>query len=139
MNRVTLGLAAVLLLAIGCIVAVQQPEGGAAFAGACVRVGLVLGAIWLALPQVTRFWQQTPKWLLVAAGVALVVCVIHPLYALAAVPVLALLWFLGPKLTPLWKSKPRQQNSDSPKPAPSIQAPTASAPVKSPRRRSNAR
>jgi len=139
MNRKMLGLAAVLLLVVGVIVAVQQPEGGAAFAGACIRVGLVLLAIWLALPQVTRFWNQTPKWLIVAAAIALVVCVTHPVYALAAIPLLGLLWFLGPKVTSLWKPKaPSGPPAKSASPPESVEA-AASAPVRRPRRRSNAR
>ena len=64
---------------------------GAAFAGACIRVGLVLGALWLSLPQITYVWSKTPRWLLIVAGVALVVptrwhdawcyrvCVVNPL------------------------------------------------------------
>src|SRR5262245_65529997 len=139
MNRVTLGLVSVLLLVIGCTVAVQQPEGGAVFAGACVRIGLVLGAIWLALPQVTRFWKQTPKWLLVAAAIALVVCVIHPLYAVAAVPLVALLWFFGPKVTSLWKPKSPGELPVKSAAPPDAAPLAASPPAPRPRRRSNAR
>jgi hypothetical protein len=140
MNRVSLGLTAVLLLIIGIIVAVQQPECGAAFAGACIRVGMVLAALWLAAPQVASFWKKTPKWLLVAGAVALVVCVIHPIYALAAVPLLGLLWFLGPRLTSFWKPTPGSTTAAEAKPAKSPAAEqTPVAPARQPRRRSNAR
>jgi hypothetical protein len=140
MQRVSLGLAALFLLIAGGVIAIQQPEGGAVFAGACVRVGMVLGALWLALPQVTRFWKQTPKWLLIAAGVALVVVVIHPMYALAAVPLLALLWFFGPKLAAIWKRKPGTTATAATRPpeAPAAK-PEPAAPSPRPRRRSNAR
>jgi hypothetical protein len=138
MNRLKLGLAAGLVLLVGFIVAFQQPEGGAAFAGACIRVGLILAALWLAWPQIASYWSQTPRWLLIAAAAALVVCVIHPLYALAAVPILALLWFFGPKLTSLWKPK---AGSGSPAKSPFAgdDPQTTAPPARRPRRRPNAR
>lgn len=141
MNRVSLGLTALFLLIIGVVVAVQQPEGGAVFAGACIRVGMVLGALWLAAPQVTSFWKKTPKWLLVAGAVALVVCVIHPIYALAAVPLLGLMWFFGPRLMTIWKPTPGASAATESKPAKSPPAaePPRPAPVRQARRRPNAR
>ena len=138
MQRASLGLAALFLLITGVVIAFERPEG-AVFAGACIRVGMVLGALWLALPQLARFWQQTPKWLLITAGVALVVCVIHPLYALAALPLLGLLWFFGPKLTALWKPK---AGSSGPADVRPTERPVKPEPVRQsprPRRRSNAR
>jgi len=105
MNRLALGIVSIALVAIGLIAQLQYPSEGAAFAGACIRVGLVLGALWLALPQISYVWKKTPRWLLVVAAVALVFCVINPWYFVAAVPVLAGLWFLGPKVATIWKAK----------------------------------
>jgi hypothetical protein len=138
MNRLKLGLAAGLVLLVGVIVALQQPEGGAAFAGACIRVGMILAALWLAWPQIARYWGQTPRWLLIAAAVALVICVIHPMYALAAVPILALLWFLGPRVMSFWKKAGPTSVANSSH-ADDSQTAATTAPPRRPRRRSNAR
>ena len=66
MRRTTLGILAILLLVVGFIVAWRGPEDGSAagLAGGCVRVGLVLGALWLALPQITALAKGAPGWLL---------------------------------------------------------------------------
>ncbi len=141
MSRHTLGVVAIFLLIVGGIIALQQPEGGAAFAGACIRVGMVLGAVWLAWPQVASFWNKTPRWLLIASAVAVVVCVVHPLLALAAIPVLALLWFAGPKVVTFWKPKPGGKSPTDPRPPadrPAAATQATSLP-KRPRRRPNAR
>ena len=99
MNRKLLGLIALLLLAVGGIVAWQGPAGGSAagFAGPCVKAGLVLGALWLALPQITRFFTSVPRWLIVAGAAGAVLCVINPWLILLALPALPLLWFLLPR------------------------------------------
>jgi hypothetical protein len=65
MNRHALGLIALLLVVVGFITAFRGPEDGSAagFAGGCVRVGLVLGALWLALPQLKAMFARVPRWL----------------------------------------------------------------------------
>lgn len=100
MNRTALGIVAAALLAIGLMTAFRGPADGSAagFAGGCVRVGLVLAALWLALPQIVSFFTRTPKWLLAASGIGIVVCAVKPLLLLLVVPVLAGLWLFGPKL-----------------------------------------
>ena len=135
MNRLTLGIVAVALIIIGVLAQLQYPSEGAAFAGACIRVGLVLGALWLALPQISYVWKNTPRWLLIVAAVALVFCVINPWYFVAAVPVLAGLWFLGPKVATLWKAKSGASAATKPTQATDSPQPRA----KRPRRRPNAR
>jgi hypothetical protein len=66
MKRTTLGLVALFLLVIGGITALSGPASGSAagFAGGCIRVGLVLGAVWLALPQIKALAGSAPRWLL---------------------------------------------------------------------------
>jgi hypothetical protein len=102
MNRTSLGIVALALLVIGGLVLTQAPrpldQNSVGFAGGCIRVGIVLGALWLALPQLLRFLSKTPKWLLVASTIGIVVCAVKPLLLLVAVPLLVLLWFLGSKL-----------------------------------------
>src|SRR5262245_36667441 len=65
MSRNLLGLLAALLLIVGGITAVAGPGGTSAtgFAGGCVRVGLVLGAMWLALPQIQAAVTRMPGWI----------------------------------------------------------------------------
>lgn len=64
MRRTTLGIVAVFLLVVGLIVALRGPEDGSAagFAGGCVRVGLILGALWLAWPQIIAGIKRLPRW-----------------------------------------------------------------------------
>jgi hypothetical protein len=87
------------LLVVGGLTLWRGPEGGTAFAAGCIRVGLLLGALWLAWPQIAAFLTRTPRWLLVASGMALVACAVKPMLLIAAVPLLGLLWLLGPKLS----------------------------------------
>lgn len=65
MNRNSVGLLAVLLLVVGTIAALRGPEDGSAagFAAGCIRVGLVLAALWLALPQIRAALARLPGWL----------------------------------------------------------------------------
>jgi hypothetical protein len=99
MNRTSLGIIAIVLLALGGIAMTRGPANcsAAGFAGGCIRVGLVLGALWLALPQLLRFLSRTPKWLLAACGIGVVVCAVKPVLLIAVVPLLGLLWFFGPR------------------------------------------
>jgi hypothetical protein len=99
MNRSLLGIIALLLLAVGGLVAWQAPAGGNAtgIAGPCVKAGLVLAALWLALPQINRFFTSIPRWLIAAGAAAAVLCVINPWLILLALPALPVLWFLLPR------------------------------------------
>ena len=66
MNRNLLGIVAAILLLLGGITHFFGPGGNSAsgFAGGCIRVGLVLGALWLALPQILATAARMPGWLL---------------------------------------------------------------------------
>src|SRR5262245_14039734 len=66
MSRKVLGIIAALLLVVGGITAVFGPGGNSAtgFAGGCIRVGLVLGALWLALPQIQAAMKRLPGWVM---------------------------------------------------------------------------
>lgn len=101
MNRTALGLVALLLVIIGCITYATRgfgDEATAPFAAGCIRVGFVLGALWLALPQIMSFLARAPKWLLTASVIGLIIGAVRPMLLVIVVPVLGLLWFLGPKL-----------------------------------------
>jgi hypothetical protein len=64
MQRKLLGIVALVLLALGLITTLRGPTDGGAkgFAGGCIRVGMVLGALWLALPQIKATAASLPRW-----------------------------------------------------------------------------
>jgi hypothetical protein len=66
MRRNALGIIAAFLIVIGAITTISGPKGSAAvtFAGNCIRAGVVLGALWLALPQIQATLARTPGWVL---------------------------------------------------------------------------
>jgi hypothetical protein len=101
MNRTALGLVALLLILIGGITYVTRgfhDEATSPFAAGCIRVGFVLGALWLALPQIVAFLARAPRWLLIASVIGLIVGAVRPWLLLIIVPVLGVLWVLGPRL-----------------------------------------
>jgi hypothetical protein len=65
MSRKSLGIAAALLLAVGIFIWWRGPGGENALglAYGCIRVGLVLGALWLAFPQILALMKGAPGWL----------------------------------------------------------------------------
>ena len=83
----------------------------------CARVGLLLGAIWLALPQLAQVAERMPPWL--TGGILLVglMTAIRPRAIVYVLPLLAgmlLLQFWGWLSKPLPNpgKKPKQTNSD---------------------------
>src|SRR5436190_15508536 len=66
MSRNLLGVIASFLFVMGGITALVGPGGSSAsgFAGGCIRVGLVLGALWLALPQIQTALAGMPRWVM---------------------------------------------------------------------------
>jgi hypothetical protein len=66
MRRAALGLIAGFLLLIGLITWTSAPKTNDRdlFVGTCVRAGLVLGALWLALPQLQSLLVRAPRWIL---------------------------------------------------------------------------
>ncbi len=89
--RAAIGLFALLLLAFG---AFAPSEVDAAVSGACLRVGLVFGFWWFAYPQV----QHVPRWFALTAGIMMLAVVIRPKLILFAIPLLAALWLLRPRV-----------------------------------------
>ncbi len=70
----------------------------------CMKVGLVLGAMWLAYDQVLKISQRSPPWLLGIIGVGLLVVVIRPRTLVIVAPLLAaiaVLQFVGWLFKPL--------------------------------------
>ena len=63
MRRTTLGIIALGLIIVGFLAAMNGPGGSSAwgFSGVCLKSGLVLGALWLALPQIQAIARSLPR------------------------------------------------------------------------------
>jgi hypothetical protein len=63
MRRNALGIIALALLLFGAVTAINGPGGASAIgvAGSCIKAGLVLGALWLALPQIQATMARFPR------------------------------------------------------------------------------
>ncbi len=63
MRRASLGVIAAILLLLGFVSALNGPGGSSAwgFSGVCIKSGLVLGALWLALPQIQATLSRLPS------------------------------------------------------------------------------
>jgi hypothetical protein len=112
MQRTAIGICGVIVFLGGVLLYLFGPnEDAYAMAAASgVRVGLVLGAIWLSYPQLARV-----PWWLVRAGLAVVLVIAalpRPALARAAVgivvPLLIALWLLRPR-------PPRKKSSGAPR------------------------
>ena len=69
-----------------------RPIGGDSYLGAIsVRAGLVLGAIWVSLPNIRR----APRWLLSAVAVLAMVLIVRPRLLLYALPVAVVVAVVG--------------------------------------------
>jgi hypothetical protein len=90
MHRPTIGLIAVVLLAVGLALR-DRPDD--TFGAASLRVGMVMAILWFAQPQLKNF----PKWLVGAGAVGLFIAMRFPKLLLFAVPVAAVLWLLRPR------------------------------------------
>ena len=66
MRRASLGIIAALLIVVGLLMFWVGPGGSSAsgFSGVCIKSGLVLGALWLALPQLQAAFSGLPRRLL---------------------------------------------------------------------------
>ncbi|MEX0677507.1 MAG: hypothetical protein WD063_10560 [Pirellulales bacterium] len=91
--RATIGLFALVLLAVGVLTLNQPNPSLSAAGGASLRVGVIMAIWWLAYPQA----KNVPRWLAVACAVTLFLVMRWPKLLLVALPLLAVLWFLGPR------------------------------------------
>ena len=90
-HRPTLGVISLVLLIAGVILMLRPPNGDMYLGAVGVRSGLVLGALWLALPNIRR----APRWLLYAVTVVAAVLIVRPRLFLWSLPVAALVAFFG--------------------------------------------
>jgi hypothetical protein len=91
--RPAIGFFAVVLLAFGVLARNASDETLAGASGAGLRVGVLMAIWWFAYPQL----QYLPRWLAIACGLVLLLVIRWPKLLLVAIPLLAVLWFLGPR------------------------------------------
>ena len=111
MRRILLGLFALAFLIAGLVtVPIWDPALGENYlAFLCIKVGLVLGAIWLAMPQVEDVLKKTPPWLWAVIGLSLLAAVFTKSFViiLPIVAIICLIQFVG------WLFKPPEQKKRS--------------------------
>ncbi len=87
MHRPTIGLIAVVLLAVGLLARGQLDD---TISGGCLRVGLVMGILWLAEPQM----RNLSRGMVIAVGTALFVVTRWPKSLVLFLPLAAAVWLL---------------------------------------------
>ena len=75
---------------IGAVVLHFAAPDAIAAKAVCVRVGIVLFAVWLAMPELERI----PKWMFASLLGGVLMVVVRPPSIVVVVPALALLWSL---------------------------------------------
>ncbi|MGI8981742.1 MAG: hypothetical protein ACR2FY_21140 [Pirellulaceae bacterium] len=114
-SRTMLLIMTVALLVVG-VYLVTQKGISATYAGGFIKAGLVTGALWLALPQLTSFFTKTPRWLLIGGGIGIAIATLNWQLLILIVPVVAALWFFAPRLLATAKAKIAPTISASPPP-----------------------
>lgn len=98
-----------LLFVLGGLALLASPSDARATGSICLRAGLVLGAIWLAFPQLGNLLSRFPTWLTLLLGCLLLVAVFRSRAVVIILPLIAavvLIQAFGWLLKPLPKSKP---------------------------------
>jgi hypothetical protein len=101
MRRPAIGIIAIVLLASSAALLIWrhvQPAEDWRYAlmGATVRVGVIMGVVWLAYDELKRL----PGWIWGTFPVLLVILAVRPRYLLIAVPIVIALAILKPRLGP---------------------------------------
>lgn len=95
MHRPTVGIIAILLLATWAALWIWPLtwSGNHALQGACLRVGIVMGAIWIAQPQL----QRVPGWMVTLGTIMAIFVALQPRRLVVFVPLLIVFYFLRPR------------------------------------------
>lgn len=95
MRRHIMGILAVcLLIAGGILLFLEAKDSANDFAASmCLRIGLVLAAIWLAYPEL----RYIPPWMYTIVAAATVIVVIQPKTIFIVIPFLFFIWLIKPK------------------------------------------
>ena len=108
MRRILIGILSLLFLGAAGALYFIDYDNSVYLLSVCLKVGLVLGAIWLAYDNVLKISQRSPPWLLGIIGVGLLVIVIRPKMIVVVAPLLAgigVLQFVGWLFKPLPNSR----------------------------------
>jgi hypothetical protein len=94
-RRTLIGFFAILLIAVGIPLWVNSGNSATmeGIASGCIRAGLVMTALYLAYPVVSR----APPWMYGAIAIGCLLVVLNKKNILWVVPALYLLWFIKPK------------------------------------------
>ncbi len=91
MRRHLLGILAIVLLIAGPLWLWREPNNF--LAASCLRIGAVLGALWLALPQL----KTMPIWLYATVVGSFILIARWPKLAWVIVPAVIAMWILKPR------------------------------------------
>lgn len=97
MQRHILGVLSILfLIATGIILffGIGEESQTRFFGGVCMRVGLTLGAIWLAMPQLEKLFHRFPTWIWVWSLVGLVAATVRWNVAIVVFGIVAIIALL---------------------------------------------
>ncbi len=99
-RRHTIGLLALGLLLAGVVfwIGFERSASVDSARAFCIRVGALLSALWLALPQLAAIFVKYPPWLIVTSLLLLGLVIVQPKalgYAIPVVGVLLALHFFG--------------------------------------------
>ncbi|MCA9269394.1 MAG: hypothetical protein KDA41_13025 [Planctomycetales bacterium] len=102
MQRHAIGAIAIVLLIGGVVILLGDPSSF--WASGALRVGAVMAALWLALPQLVAM----PAWLYapVVGGAVLIAC--RPKLAWILLPIALVIWALRPRSAPAQRVKNRK-------------------------------
>ena len=92
MHRPTVGWISLVLFLAALVLRLWFPSD-VTTADAFLRPAIVMGLLWLALPQLS----QVPRWLMISAVVSAMIVMWRPRLLYAVVPIVAVLWFLRPR------------------------------------------
>jgi hypothetical protein len=114
MQRFLLGcFALAFFLAAALLHGFASPQIASVVAGPALRVGLMLGILWLALPSLARVRDRISIWTMLISAAILFMVILRPKLIVFVIPVLLGFWLLSfkwfPQATGMGKRHPPQE------------------------------
>ena len=103
MIRILTGILALLLLVVGALMYVIQPQANPVAVGMMVRIGAMLAVIWLAYPQLESLKGRLPSVLIAGALICLAIAAAKPSLGRVVITVVTVAVSVGGLLK--WMSK----------------------------------